>query len=263
MNISTINQDSELAKVKEKIRKIASKTTNAGATEHEANSAMKKVGELLDHYDLELNDILLQDEECVSEIYHLRGKSRSKFDCCVPAIAQFCDCIVYFSSVSKDEKGYVFFGLKSDTQMALHLCYICERAIEWELAMYKVSDPIYNGDKFTRRGVSRKTLSTNFYKGMSIRLSQRLKDLKRQRDNELYEKEQHLYDKMNNVNALVSIRDKKNRKVKEEFKKTGVNIYSHRSKSRYNSDARNAGMKAGDKVNLSRPINSGNQRLLK
>lgn len=255
MNIAAINQQSEIERVKEKIRKLSVKTVANGATEAEANSAMEMVGKLLDHYDLELNDILLSNEKCVYATFKSERKSRSKIDLSIPALAEYCDCIVYWD---RDLSVYVFFGLESDTMMALYLTDYIHKAILSEVEKYKKTDSLYLSSYRSRR----KTLSTEFMRGMCTRLSSRLRKMKKHRDADIDRKEEELRTHMgNNSTSMIHIRKKKEEKVKADFQTTGVKIVRHRSYIKnFSQHAREAGFHAASNVNLNRPINSGGQQ---
>src|SRR4051812_12666015 len=57
--------NSELAKVKAKIKALAAKTVEAGCSEHEALHAAEMVGRLLDQYNLSMDEIDIREEVCV------------------------------------------------------------------------------------------------------------------------------------------------------------------------------------------------------
>ncbi|RYJ03496.1 MAG: DUF2786 domain-containing protein, partial [Acetobacteraceae bacterium] len=60
-----MDQQTELAKVKARIRALAAKTVERGCSEAEAMAAAAKVGELLEVYGLSMSEVELREEACV------------------------------------------------------------------------------------------------------------------------------------------------------------------------------------------------------
>jgi hypothetical protein len=87
----------------------------------EALLAAAKVAELLDRYDLSLTDIEIRDSECEQRPYETYRKKRIPLDGCVGAIANFCDCRVWREKNQLGDARYVFFGLRSDIEVAHYL----------------------------------------------------------------------------------------------------------------------------------------------
>lgn len=253
------NQNDELAKVKNKIRALAAKTVDNGCTEYEALAAMKKVGELLEVYNLELDDALLETERCVKGVFKTKLGRRTKINLAVRGIARFTDCHTYLSN----GEGYLFYGFESDVSMAIYLCGLIGEAIETELAHYKRTDPQYLEG---RDWPPRKTLSTNFYKGMAERIGERLIEMKDAMDRR--DKDKHQDDVRKHVVATSTLPMcvMKKKKVKSNYdawlEENHIRLRTVRSNSRFNGSARAAGARAGNRVNLNRPLNGRGQRLL-
>lgn len=263
------DQSDELSRVKAKIQKLAAKTIDNGCTEHEANAAMDKIGELLMLFNLSLDEVLLNTEHCIQSIYWTGMRRGMKISYCTCAIASFCDCILYRTrGDNKQGFGYSFFGLESDVQMAMYLCNLIDKAIQTEVEKYKSTDPVYvHRDTWAHR----KTLSSNFIKGMAINIRNRLDDMKedrrRQEEDKHYDDLKNLREHLSALNPtsreIVPIHVQKKKKVKDAFGSLGIKL-SHYAGTRSvsHSGARQAGAAAGARVNLSRPINSKGQRLL-
>src|SRR3982751_2797802 len=83
--------NSELAKVKAKIKALAAKTVEAGCSEHEALHAAEMVGRLLDQYNLSMDEIDIREEVCVLGEVPAGSKRRMPVDGAVVPIARFCD----------------------------------------------------------------------------------------------------------------------------------------------------------------------------
>src|SRR4051812_33018181 len=120
-------------RLKTRIQGLRSKTTDNGCTEAEALSAAAKVAELLDRYDLSLTDVDIRDAPCERREYETYRKKRIPLDDCIGAIANFCDCRVWREKNQTGEARYVFFGLRSDIEVAHY------NAVRSELGRYKNS----------------------------------------------------------------------------------------------------------------------------
>src|SRR4051812_20637233 len=70
--------NSELAKVKARIKALAAKTVEAGCSEHEALHAAEMVGRLLDQYNLSMDEIDIREEICV--LSEVPAGSRRRMD---------------------------------------------------------------------------------------------------------------------------------------------------------------------------------------
>ena len=124
---------------KTRIQGLRSKTTDNGCTEAEALLAAAKVAELLDRYDLSLTDIEIRDAPREQREYKTYRKKRIPLDACIGAIANFCDCRVWREKNHAGEARYVFFGLRSDVEVAHYLTELIDNAVRSELGRYKTS----------------------------------------------------------------------------------------------------------------------------
>ena len=116
---------------------MRSKTTDNGCTEAEALLAAAKVAELLGQYDLSLTDVEIRDAPCEQREYETYRKKRIPLDACIGAIANFCDCRVWREKNQAGEARYVFFGLRSDVEVAHYLTELIDNAVRSELGRYK------------------------------------------------------------------------------------------------------------------------------
>ena len=107
--------------LKTRIQGLRAKTTDNGCTEAEALLAAVKVAELLDRYDLSLTDVEIRNAQCEQREYETPRKKRIPLDDCIGAIANFCDCRVWREKNPAGESRYVFFGLRSDIEVARYL----------------------------------------------------------------------------------------------------------------------------------------------
>ena len=121
--------------LKTRIQGLRAKTTDNGCTEAEALLAAVKVAELLDRYDLSLTDVEIRNAQCEQREYETPRKKRIPLDDCIGAIANFCDCRVWREKNPAGESRYVFFGLRSDIEVALYLTELIDNAVRSELGM--------------------------------------------------------------------------------------------------------------------------------
>jgi len=225
----------ELAKVKQRIIALTSKTTENGCTEQEMISAMDKVGELLRIYNLTLADCQIADERCIQEQIDLGRSTRPRWVYVFAAIGKFTGVKVWTS------KPHVcFFGFEPDVQMALYLSNLVLLAMKTEGDRFKQT-PTY------KRSLRRRHLMTSFTAGLTQRLDQRLRqtapvaNTSRGRDLVLA-KEMMIEDMFRQNNPDLSLRKIKTRKIS------------------VHGEAFQAGKAAGDRVNLSRPVGSTNNQ---
>jgi hypothetical protein len=166
-----------LDRLKTRIQGLRSKTTDNGCTEAEALLAAAKVAELLDRYDLSLTDVEIRDARCERREYETYRKKRIPLDDCVGAIANFCDCRVWREKNQAGEARYVFFGLRSDIEVAHYLTELIDNAVRSELGRYK------NSAAYRRfRHQDRHVANSSFTLGMVASIADKLTAMKRERD---------------------------------------------------------------------------------
>ena len=166
-----------LGRLKTRIQGLRSKTTDNGCTEAEALLAAAKVAELLDRYDLSLTDVEIRDARCERREYETYRKKRIPLDDCVGAIANFCDCRVWREKNQAGEARYVFFGLRSDIEVAHYLTELIDNAARSELGRYKNS-AAYRRFQHQDRHVA----NSSFTLGMVGSIADKLTAMKRERD---------------------------------------------------------------------------------
>ncbi len=166
-----------LDRLKTRIQGLRSKTTDNGCTEAEALLAATKVAELLDRYDLSLTNVAIRDAPCEQREYETYRKKRIPLDDCVGAIANFCDCRVWREKNQAGEARYVFFGLRSDVEVAHYLTELVDNAVRSELGRYKISAG-YRGFRHQDRHVA----NSSFALGMVVSIADKLTAMKTERD---------------------------------------------------------------------------------
>ncbi len=166
-----------LDKLKTRIQGLRAKTTENGCTQAEALLAAAKVADLLDRHDLSLSDIELHAAPCEQRAYETRRKRRISLDDCIGAIAHFVDCRVWREKSASGETRYVFFGLRSDVEVAHYLTELVDEAVRAELGRYKTSAAY---QKF--RHQDRHVVNGSFTLGMITSIAEKLMTMKSTRD---------------------------------------------------------------------------------
>lgn len=180
-----INQKRE--SIIRKINLLKEKTTTNGCSESEAMTAAEMISRLLQEYDLSMTEVEVKSQEFVNEQIDVSGKVKKPIHDVVSSIAYFTDTKVYFNK-RMSNFIYKFFGAKKDVEFASYLFDLLSHAMDNEYAKYqKTSEYKMIGGKVARG---------SFYKGMIIRLSQRLREMKNTITNEAKTSGLILYNKM-------------------------------------------------------------------
>jgi hypothetical protein len=166
-----------LDKLKARIQGLRAKTTENGCTEGEALSAAAKVAELLDRHDLSLSDIEIREAPCERREYETHLKKRVPLDGCIGAIARFCDCRVWRDKSPTGQARYVFFGHRSDVEVAHYLTEVIDIAVRSELGRFKTSAEY---QRFPHR--ERHLANGSFTMGMVASIAAKLNAMKAERD---------------------------------------------------------------------------------
>lgn len=242
----------EIERAKARIRALAAKTVQNGCTDAEAFTAAEMIGRLLDRYMLTMDEVQLRASPCVQKAVPLAGKRRGSLDTCVPAIARFCHCIVWLedgggdASAGQSTKRYVYFGTEADVEMALHLHGIIARAMTGETANFRSRQAQLKA-KQLRRALR------SFQHGLAARLAERLDALHQAR-------EAALCDPIGQGTALVLA---KQATVAAAFAETKIQLRTHQSSATLlDRRAFATGQRAGDRINLRRPLEDGSSLLL-
>lgn len=238
-----MSQSIELEKIKARIRNLMNRTTENGASESEMFTAMAKVSDLMEQFSLNMTDVMLVEEKCVTKAVDTGVKQRNIQYDVLTAIGKFCDCRVWINR-GTSIKLYLF-GLESDVLMAEYLLHTILDTFNQSVKEFKQSDDYVNF------GSHRKVLFANFKLGFSITVRNRLVDLAQTRTSNL---------KTATTGTSLVIVDKMKR-VEEEFSQMGMRLRNTYTKNNFrgNNSAIRAGQDAGNKVNLSRPVGGSNK----
>ncbi len=233
----------ELDRLRARIQALRAKTVNNGCTEDEALSAAAKVAELLDRYDLSLTDVELRAAPCERRAFETHRKKRIPLDDCIGAIANFCDCKVWREKNVAGESSYIFFGLRSDVEVAHYLTELIDSAVRAELGRFKTS-----ADYRQFRHQERHLANASFALGMVASIADKLTAMKASRDQVNH----------STGRGLVVL---KTSVVDAEFDKLDLKLRTQHGKSRMVSmTAYEAGGVAGASLAIMPGINSGSPR---
>lgn len=257
-------QKDELKSVKLKIKALASKTIEAGCSEHEAMAAMAMVGKLLSQYNLSMNEIDVRESKCITVSIPTGRGSRGPIDQCVISLVNLVHGIVWISTGYdtnwKKTKTYQFFVQEQDAEVIQYLYGVIDSAIKSETDKFKWSDEYQNAARRERMSVT-----NSFGLGMSSRISARLRIMRNELDAEIERAQEVLRENGNGDKfspipnpagvtgtALIVL---KGQLIKGEFDKVGPKLKNNYSRSTIkNWGAYSKGSAAGDKVNLRRPL---------
>jgi uncharacterized protein DUF2786 len=238
-------QQTELSKVKARIRALAAKTVERGCSEAEAMAAAAKVGELLDVYGLSMSEVELREEACVQRRASFAGPARTALRWVYPALLRFCECRGW----TDGRHDFVLFGLEPDVQMAEWLMHVVARALANEEARYRA------GPAYAARREAPQAVLRSFRYGFADRLSKRLDELADARAAAMAERRAAANGHGGASTALVLAKE---RKLDEGFRALGVRLRTtYSSATVRDRSAFRSGAEAGGRVGLERPVGAG------
>lgn len=210
------------------IHELRKKTEDNGCTEEEALSAAKTIGELLEKYDLEMDETDVREDASACrkiEVFAADDYAGSL----ITGIGRFCTLVVYSISGEGHAGKYTMFGTPQDLEMGEYLYEICAFAMDdgWQ-------------DYMDRHGYSL-AKRASFRAGFASRVYRRLMDMKSERDRR----------QTSTSTALVVLKDQL---VKSEFGKLGISLSKRAGTQARDGHAYNEGAAAGGRVNLERPV---------
>jgi hypothetical protein len=246
-----MDQQSELAKVKVRIRALAARTVERGCSEAEAMAAAAKVGELLEVYGLSMSEVELREEACIQRTLVFDDPRRQAMNWLFPALLRFTGCRGW----TVGRADYVMFGLEPDVQMAEYLMHVIAAALTWEETRYRES-PDYARSRVTPSGARARTSPQatlrSFRIGFADRISTRLEDLGTHRRATEQAAQAAAARAGATGTALVLLKE---RKVEDGFRALGVRLRTvTRSTVVRDRGAYGRGREAGARVGLDRPV---------
>lgn len=213
------------------IHELRKKTEDNGCTEEEALSAAKTIGELLEKYNLTMDETDVREDAAACrklEVFAADDYAGSL----ITGIGRFCTLVCYSVSGDGHAGKYVMFGTPQDLEMGEYLYEICAYAMDdgWQSFM-----DVY-GYSLAKRA--------SYRAGFSSRVYQRLMDMKRERDAR----------NTSQSTALVVLKDAL---VKSEWGKLGIKLHKTAGTQIRDGNAYHQGQAAGSRVNLERPVTGG------
>lgn len=240
-----MDQQTELAKVKARIRALAARTVERGCSEAEAMAAAAKVGELLEVYGLSMSEVELREEACVQRVMVFDDPRRQAMNWLFPALLRFTECRGW----TVGRADYVMFGLEPDVQMAEYLMHVIANALAWEEAHYRASPD------YARRRSQPQAALRSFRIGFADRISARLEELGSHRRATEAAAQAAAAQAGATGTALVVLKE---RKVEQAFRQLGVRLRTvTRSTVVRDRSAYGRGREAGGRVGLERPVGAG------
>ncbi len=222
-------------KLMKRIKQMMQITEERGATEAEALTATKKVSELLEKYNLSMNEIEIREMTCVEgEI--VIGKSRPH-----PVIVVSNAIAVLLGVKSWISRGsnfkILFFGLPHDVEVAIYLMALCQNAMESELVAFRKSNEYLKESQFYNGN----SIRASFMHGMGNRLSGRII--------EMSEEAECARNEQAESTALVLV---KNETIEGDFNKLNIKLVSSKGPSRTvsSSASYHSGIAAANSVAL-------------
>lgn len=240
-----MDQQTELAKVKARIRALAARTVERGCSEAEAMAAAAKVGELLEVYGLSMSEVELREEACVQRSLTFADPRRTALNWLFPALLRFTGCRGW--TVGRSE--YVIFGLEPDVQMAEYLMHVVANALSWEEAQWRA------GPDYARRRARAQAALRSFRLGFADRVATRLEELGASRRAAEAAARQAAEAGASSGTSLVVLKE---RKIEEGFRTLGVRLRTvTRQAVVRDRGAYGHGREAGARVSLDRPVGAG------
>lgn len=221
--------------ISKKISALLEKNSENGATEDEANAAMKIATKLMTEHGITMEDIQKNTaaaNDFQEKIINENRKKLHEVDLygILNAIAKFTDTHVHIERKVKVNSSVYFFGYRSDIELAEYLREVCKRALETEWNKY-VMNNVLDGHKRTHR--------KNFMIGMSQRISERLRDMKQEHTDET------------KGTQLVVV---KNQLVTKAFAEKNIKLKKPQSTTFTMDDSYGAGKLAGNNVSLNKSM---------
>lgn len=239
-----------LDKIRTKIAALLKKNSENGATESEANAAMVIAARLMDEHGITMDDIKNKTEASRDFLKAASGDKSGTLhpidQFVVSSIAAYTDTKVWNSKSwakmgptgrKNTESEVNFYGYSVDVELALYIREVCKNAMETE--WWKYAEKLPRGARRSQR--------KSFMIGMSLRLRDRLKELKT--ENTVKGKSTDL---VILKNQLVEVAFKEDLKL--NFDKT-----SNKAVSYYAGNAFNAGKEAAENVKFNRTVQDGAQ----
>lgn len=216
-------------RAKRLIRELQNRTEDRGFTEAEALQAAAQLGELLEKYDLNIDEIGVKEDaaKCKKNLIFAPDDAAGSM---VNAIGKYCNLISYHETGGTMK--YVLFGTPHDLEIGLYLYEMLAESIErgW-------SDYMEAGNPYSMKA------RMSFRAGFANRIWTRLMTMKEERD------------ARNRAQTGMALMVLKDQLVTEEFKKQlGIKLVKSAGRQVADASAYYAGQRSGSRANLNNPL---------
>jgi hypothetical protein len=220
-------------RAKRLIAELTKMTEENGCSEQEALNAAARIGQLLQEYDLTMDEATVREDAAAcreNEVYAADDYAGTL----ISGIGKFCTLIVYQRTGDGHGCKYVMFGTPHDLELGMFLYEVCAEAMEHDWAIY-----------MEKHGYSMKKRQS-FRMGFSGRVYQRLMQMKAERDAR----------NASDCRSLVVLKDQL---VSSEWNKKGIKLRKAARTVAADEHAYAHGQAAGSRVNLNNPLGGGSQ----
>lgn len=214
----------------ERIYFLRARTVENGCTENEANIAMQVLNGIMKDFNMTLTEAEILKDEMVC--VQLEADSRQPIHQLCHAIGLYTDTKQWYST-GKRLILYNFLGTKEDALNAQYLFAMLNASIGFELRKFS---------KGKGRDAQR---DEGFKRGMCARLSERLREMKRETEREVI---------VNNDEQYSLIIKTKQQKIKEEMENAGIVLTAVSDRRRYDSSSFESGYKKGGDIQINKGI---------
>jgi hypothetical protein len=205
--------------IKSKINNLLAKTTENGASKHEALSALAKAQELMTKYFITESE-LIDKSTAKQPILKSCDLYKCGYDtgAFYASLARLFDCKTYYNN-----SQIFFFGFEEDVDLCLYFYVMIIESCLKEKRIYRKKSEEY---QILKKQYNGRTLSAAFVKGFLIEVSQKMKGLYDDRESEFAKNIKH---------GLILV-DKKEA-VKNGFGELGLKLKTVSSKQNIANDA--------------------------
>jgi len=231
--------------IRAKIIALRNMIEERGATEAEAMAALIKADKLMAEHGLTEADLEVAEAKRDMRHGEFRYGIKTQHPCakwCSKTIGQFCGVVTWYYGSAQKSNG---FGFNADVEMYEFLLKLVHDSMNREWKDYLQNNPL-------RPGLSRHTEYWSFMLGMAERINEKLKELMEARE-------------VKTDSTGTDLVIKKYAVIEAGMKEMlpGLSLRSSHSRGiRADGSAMAEGRKAGDRVNLNRPITSSSGKRL-
>jgi hypothetical protein len=229
-----------MSDIRAKILALRNMIEERGASEAEVMAALAKADKLMAEHGLTEADLEVAEAKRDMRAGEFKYGIKTQHPCakwCSRTIGEFCGVVTWYSSRTQTSNG---FGFNGDVEMYEFLLKLVHDSMNREWKDYLPKNP-------PRPGVSRHTEYWSFMLGMAERVNEKIRELMEARE-------------VKTDSTGTDLVVKKYAVIEASMKEMlpGLQLRQGRSRGiRADGSAMAEGRKAGDRVNLNRPLKSG------